>query len=74
MDGNEKFWFGVWSVAAVFLLGCCAIGTIAGQLERKELTEMVKNGADPMRASCALGVGDGTRALCTVIAAQPKAP
>ena len=72
MNSDDKFWLGIWSVAAVFLLGCFTIGTVAGQLERKELTEMVNGGADPMRAACALGVGDSNKALCTVIAT--KAP
>ena len=72
MDSEGKFWFSIWSMGAAFLVALCVVGTVAGQLEREKLAEMVKDGADPMRAACALGVGDSNKALCTVIAT--KAP
>ena len=67
---ENKFWLSIWSIVVIFLLGCITLGTIASHLERQELVNMVEQGADPMRAACALGIGERNVAICATIALQ----
>lgn len=64
---ENKFWLRIWQTAAVTL--CVFTLTVAGCVsnERAVLARMVKNGADPMRAACAIGA-DARSGICAVLA------
>lgn len=71
MDGDQKFWVLVWSLAAAVV--CAAILAIGGTsaYDSYLLRQMVaEQHVDPMRAACALNIGDTSRA-CSILAAQP---
>ena len=72
---ENKFWFRIWAVVALTLVAMVTLGTVASQLERLELTAMVAKGADPLRAACALGIGERNATICATLAVQvQKAP
>lgn len=72
MDHDEKFWVSIWSLVAIVLIAAMFFGTLSSHLQRKELSEMVKNGADPMSVSCAFGVGQNDVSICTLLANKEK--
>lgn len=74
MSSDGKFWLSIWSMGAAFTVALCVISTVSGEMERTKLAEMVAKGADPMRAACSLGIGERNAAICTLLAAQTKAP
>jgi hypothetical protein len=66
MSQEGKFWVSIWAVAvgALTMIICTAV--ISSYLrevnENAAAVEMVKNGADPMDATCA--VNQGTERYC----------
>lgn len=59
----------------VFLSFCVLVVTIGGCAVNKQrvLAEMVEKGVDPLRAHCAVYLGDAdNNALCTLLAAQKE--
>lgn len=58
MDREARFWLSFWAVTAMTLVTVMAIigisGTINDTYRYQALQEMVKGGANPMAAACAL--------------------
>lgn len=62
---EEKFWIVIWGLASICF--CVLILSITATMwsKRMYLNEMVKGGADPIRAACALDMYDST-IPCTI--------
>ncbi len=61
---DEYFWIFCWGIAAAALVSIVAISQISSQATNAKMVEMVKAGANPIAAECAL-TGAGTHeALC----------
>lgn len=63
MDDN-KFYIGCWSLATIVFLTICGCITATGILEDRAVVEMVKAGADPLVAACAVSSTDTTNGVC----------
>ena len=63
MDSEGKFWFSIWTMASFSVVLLTAIGCYSEHLEDVKVVEMVKAGADPMRASCSLNLTT-QRSIC----------
>lgn len=60
-----------WISCCIVILGCCAFGTYSGIKDNEAMLEMVKAGADPQKAACAVrGSTELNRQVCHVIAAK----
>lgn len=70
MDGNEKFFVWIWTLVAAVLIAAMGFGTLASDLQRKAMVDMVEKGADPMRVSCAFGIGQNDVSVCTLLVQQ----
>lgn len=71
MDGEQKFWVSVWVLVAftVVTVLCGALGTSA--YRARVLERMVsEQHIDPMRAACALDIGDRKEGVCAILAAH----
>jgi len=65
MNDDQNFWYSIWKLVSITV--CVLIVSISGCTanDRRVVAEMVKNGADPVIASCSLGVVGGyNAALC----------
>lgn len=58
MDNDQKFWLSIWSLIAIVVVSIALIVSIAATCDSakrwKTLQEMVRSGANPMAASCAI--------------------
>lgn len=58
MDSDQKFWIYIWSLAAAtvapFLIMLVLRDTYTDAIRLRALQEMVRNGANPMSAACAI--------------------
>lgn len=58
MDNDQKFWLSVWSLVATVVVSVALIVSIAETCNStkrwKTLQDMVRSGANPMAASCAI--------------------
>lgn len=61
MENENKFWFSLFTMIACTLLLFGVIGTYSSHLEDAKLVEMVDNGADPIRAKCAIMSSESSR-------------
>ena len=61
MDNEGKFWFSIWSTVICGVLMLCVIGAYSSHLKDEKLLEMVKRGADPLRAKCGLMSSESSR-------------
>jgi hypothetical protein len=71
MNDDQKFWYSIWRLFAVLI--CVLAVSAAGctMHSKNKLSEMVKNGVDPIIASCAMGgAGSLTSNLCVQIIAS----
>lgn len=69
---ENQFWGLIWKCATVAFV--VAVATVGGCTMNKQrvLAQMVEQGADPIKAHCAIYMGDtGNHAMCA-IAALPK--
>jgi hypothetical protein len=71
MDGNEKFFVAVWSlVAAVVITLMVSVGCVTAY-KAEVLRKMVEEQkVDPMRAACALDIGERKDGVCSILAAN----
>ncbi|MFT8308529.1 hypothetical protein [Acetobacter malorum] len=64
MDGDQKFWLGLWAIVATtivsIVLMICIAATYGSAKQWKTLQEMVRNGASPMAAACAIEGKNGS--------------
>jgi hypothetical protein len=72
MNDNQKYWYSIWRLVAITV--CILIVSISGCVanDRRVVTEMVKNGADPMAAYCSLGVNGSLDAVLCAQAIASK--
>lgn len=69
-EGEMKFWLSCAAIAlatVVVMAGCSAHET---RVKADAVESMVKSGAQPLDASCALGVSDVSRQVCAIVAAR----
>jgi hypothetical protein len=71
MNDENKFWLGIWALAAIVFIALISAVTSSGYNTRSTLQDMVAKGANPMVASCALDT-DHDKGICTLLAAQIK--
>jgi hypothetical protein len=72
MNGDNKFWVACWSLVAGVI--CTLILTIGGVIAYKAnvLRELIaEQRVDPMRAACAMDIGERKDGVCSIIAASP---
>ena len=72
MSDENKFWLGCWAIVAVVFVVLISAITSSNYNERIALQDMVAKGANPMVASCALGMNPHDAGVCTLLAAQIK--
>ncbi len=67
MEENQ-FWIAVWRATAAVI--AVIVMTIGGcnVHQQRAVVQMVKNGADPLRASCALGLVERAETRCATLA------
>lgn len=63
MNSEDKFWFSIWPMAASSVVLLTAISCYSVHVEDAKVVEMVKAGADPMRAACSLNLTT-QRSIC----------
>ena len=63
MDDN-KFYIGCWSIVATTVVLIVAIIGFANLQSKSAVLEMVKAGADPIAAACAVGQLDSMPGVC----------
>lgn len=67
MSEEGQFWVSVWKVAGATFVGLATVVAGCQSYQTASVKEMVKNGADPLRAACAVNHSD-TSARCAVLA------
>jgi hypothetical protein len=72
MNEENKFWLGCWALGAVVFIALISAVTSNAYNSRSALQDMVAKGANPMVASCAIGIGQNEVGVCTLLAAQIK--
>lgn len=71
MDDNQ-FWLAIWrTVAAAFCVLIVSIGSCTSYQTHK-VGEVIKGGADPLRARCGLLGSDERSGVCSMLAAQAE--
>ena len=69
---TEQFWLTVWSLAAVSVLMLVTIITIHSYFKNIMLSELIKQGHDPMELACLYEAGDTMKTPCLLMG-QAKA-
>ena len=69
---ENKFWFGVWSLAAATTVALMALGVLNAHDRRDKWEKAVSNGADPMVVSCALYEQTGVESAACLLMAQNR--
>lgn len=67
MNDNE-FWVSIWKVIAVTFIAVIVSGVTSCQMTNSRITEMVKAGADPIDAMCA--VSSESTQICTIVVSK----
>jgi hypothetical protein len=71
MDENT-YWYNVAKFFSVCLCVIVCTITSCSSYKTYTLSVMVQAGADPIRATCALGVDSNEIAMCALVAAEKK--
>lgn len=72
MDNDQKFWVSIWAIVATFILAMSIALSAFNANQDALLHEMVKKGADPIIAACALKGPSGASAAPICILAVKK--
>lgn len=72
MDNENKFWLFVWGIIATVFSVLIVCFTVSNFDRRAKWEDAVKNGADPMVASCALYDQTGAEAVTCALLAVKK--
>ena len=68
MDSTDKFWVIVWSLATVVALGLTISYIICNETDNQTMLNMVKAGANPLDARCAvIGNGGSDSFSCNIL-------
>jgi hypothetical protein len=65
MDSENKFWIWMWGYLLAFVLALIFAVTYTMAGKRLMMSEMVSNGADPMKVACALNMHDD-KTICVI--------
>jgi hypothetical protein len=71
MDQEGKFWATCWSILGATLVGLTAVIGGCTTYQTSAVKEMVKGGAEPLAAACAVGTGAESK-VCIVLASKVK--
>ncbi len=71
MNENE-FWLGVWKLVTVAIMVLTLSISSCSIVKHRTVAELVKNGANPIDAYCAINTGDssGDPVICTLRALE----
>lgn len=69
MDSEGIFWVNVWRVVGIAVVCVASVGAGCQSYQTHAVKSMVANGADPLRAACAVASG-ADRQVCAVVGAQ----
>ena len=72
MDSDNKFWLGVCALIAFGVSVLILSITLGNQLTNAKIVEMVKAGANPIAAHCAIAINSSQDAVCFMTIAQQK--
>ena len=70
MSNDMKFWLGFSTLVALIVVTLIIATTMYYRHQNEIMAEMVANGADPLRASCAMQDTYGKNPLCMVLASE----
>lgn len=70
MNSDDKFWVCVWSILATAIVAIVITCTIYTHNKNFVISEMVKNGASPVEALCALDDSMGNNPTCVIAATK----
>lgn len=71
MDKDGVFWFRVMALAATTTVSIVFLVVVAGINNNQTIANLVKDGASPMTAMCAVS-GSSQNTQCTVIASKQE--
>jgi hypothetical protein len=75
MDSNQKFWLGLWAIAAFTILALITGAQLYYNAQSDKMVVMVKTGADPIKVMCATNSLEyGGRAAICATAIAPRFP
>ena len=72
MNSDEKFWVCVWSILATAIVAIVITITTYSHSKNVVISEMIKNGASPVEALCALDDTMGDNPTCVITATKLK--
>jgi len=72
MSSDDKFWLGIWGVAAVVIVAILVAITFAAYSRHDKWEKAVASGADPMVAACALFTQGQVEATACLLMAQNR--
>lgn len=70
MDSDSKYWLSIWTLVATVIVTLIITIALYNIKSNQQIVDMVKDGADPIAARCALtGMNtNGDGAICAVAA------
>ena len=72
MDSDDKFWLGIWSLAAVVVVAIVVALSYAAHDRRDKWEKAVANGADPMVTACAIFIQERTEESACLLMSQNR--
>ena len=67
---ENKFWISVWLLVSVVIVSLITAISVVNIDTTKKMDNAIKNGADPLRVSCAYNPNQYNTAVCGVLAAK----
>lgn len=71
MNAEGKFWLGCWTLVATVLIALMIVIMVNLAHERNAAVDMVRAGATPQQAACALAIGQ-TQSNCVIANSQER--
>jgi hypothetical protein len=68
MSSDDKYWLCIWSLVATAFITLVVALSVCSFNNQETFIKAVQAGHDPMRVSCAMGVGKHEQSICTIIA------
>jgi hypothetical protein len=69
---ENKFWMGIWSLAAVVVVAIVVAVSYAAHDRRDKWEKVVSNGADPMVAACAIFIQERMEEAACLLMSQNR--
>ena len=65
MDNEQKFWVSIWSIVSITLVGLVLTISSCTISQNGKITDLIKNGTDPIAARCSIvGPSSTEIAMC----------